>query len=183
MSNIWFSSDLHFNHNRQFIYQARGFETLEEMNQTIIERFNSLVKPEDDLYLLGDTMLGKLEDSKPLVAALNGKKHFIIGNHDNSNRVKFYKTLSDDVTYANILDAAKHRFYLSHYPTETSNLEADPKTAVINLYGHTHQTSNFYNDKPYMYHVGVDSHNCYPISLEEILIDFDKKVEECYSCL
>lgn len=73
MPNIWFSSDLHFNHNRQFIYQARGFETLEEMNQTIIERFNSLVKPEDDLYLLGDTMLGKLEDSKPLVAALNGK--------------------------------------------------------------------------------------------------------------
>ena len=58
MPNIWFSSDLHFNHNRQFIYQARGFETLEEMNQTIIERFNSLVKPEDDLYLLGDTMLG-----------------------------------------------------------------------------------------------------------------------------
>ena len=39
MPNIWFSSDLHFNHNRQFIYQARGFEILEEMNQTIIERF------------------------------------------------------------------------------------------------------------------------------------------------
>ena len=176
MSNIWFSSDLHFNHNREFIYQARGFETLEEMNQTIIERFNSLVKPEDDLYLLGDIMLGKLEDSKPLVAALNGKKHFIIGNHDNSNRVKFYKTLSDDVTYANILDAAKHRFYLSHYPTLTSNLDegAPIKARVINLCGHSHIKNRFKDmDKGLIYHVEIDCHNNFPISFDEILFDIN----------
>ena len=40
---------------------------------------------------------------------------------------------------------------------------------VINLFGHTHQTTNFYNDNPYMYHVGVDSHDCYPVLLEDIL--------------
>ena len=47
MSNIWLISDTHFNHNQPFLYEPRGFATVEEMNEAIIERWNSLVKPED----------------------------------------------------------------------------------------------------------------------------------------
>ena len=49
---------------------------------------------------------------------------------------------------------------------------------MINLYGHTHQKENFFNDNPYMYHVGLDAHNMYPVSIEQIIKDIEKKVRE-----
>lgn len=183
MSNIWFSSDLHFNHNKEFIYKERGFSSMEEMNESIIARFNSLVKPDDELYLLGDLAMGDIDLAKDYIKALNGHLHIILGNHDSARRIEFYKELTNDITYANMLKKKKRFFYLSHYPTETANLESDPHAAVINLFGHTHQKTNFYEDKPYIYHVGVDSHNCYPVALEQICDDFENKVKECYSCL
>ena len=58
MANIWFTSDLHFGHDREFVWKARGFENIEDMNKAIVERFNSKVQPEDTVYILGDSMLG-----------------------------------------------------------------------------------------------------------------------------
>ena len=54
---------------------------------------------------------------------------------------------------------------------------------TLNLYGHTHQTTNFYQDMPFMYHVGVDSHDGYPILLDDIIQQMKDKVEECKSFL
>lgn len=54
---------------------------------------------------------------------------------------------------------------------------------TLNLYGHTHQTTNFYEDRPYMYHVGVDSHNGYPVLLDDIIEQMKIKVEECKAFL
>ena len=69
---------------------------------------------------------------------------------------------------------------MSHYPTFTANLEKESlKQCTINLYGHTHQQSNFYNDIPFMYHVGVDSHNNCPVSIDEAIRDMYRKAEEC----
>ena len=179
-SRVWITSDLHLGHDKPFIWEARGFDSVQEMNQTIIERFNSLVKPEDDLYLLGDTMLGKLEDSKPLVAALNGKKHFIIGNHDSNMRTKYYEELGwINEGYATIVRKGKWRFYLSHYPTLTANFDDNNRhLPLINLFGHTHQTNTFWNDNEYMVNVGVDAHNCAPLELEEVKNIIRDKREE-----
>ena len=58
---IYFSSDLHLNHNKPFLYEPRGFKDIYEMNEAIINNFHKIITPEDDLYLLGDTMLGNLE--------------------------------------------------------------------------------------------------------------------------
>ena len=53
-----------------------------------------------------------------------------------------------------------------------------PECQVINLYGHTHQTHNFYEDRYYMYHVGMDSHDCYPVHIDTILAEIKAKKEE-----
>lgn len=167
MANIWFTSDLHLGHDRDFVWGARGFDTLEEMEQAIVERFNSKVQPEDDVYLLGDSMLGDLEHGFELLKLLNGKKHFIIGNHDTKNRIAKYEELTEfPILYADVIKYKKKTFYLSHYPTEVSNGD---EFQTVNLYGHTHQTHNFYNDKFYMYHVGMDSHDCYPIHIDDVI--------------
>ena len=58
MSNIWLTSDFHFGHDREFVWKARGYSSVEEMNEIQIEKFNSLVQPDDTIYILGDLMLG-----------------------------------------------------------------------------------------------------------------------------
>ena len=55
---IYFSSDTHFGHNREFVWKARGFKSVEEMNEAIVRNFNSLITEDDDLYLLGDVIMG-----------------------------------------------------------------------------------------------------------------------------
>lgn len=75
-------------------------------------------------------------------------------------------------------------FYLSHFPTLTANLnDKNIKQCVINLFGHTHQQTNFYEDRPYMYHVGVDSHNSTPILLDDIIEEIFTKAKECENYL
>ena len=54
---IYFTSDWHFCHNKPFIYESRGFKSIEEMNEIIIENHNRVVKEEDIIYCLGDCML------------------------------------------------------------------------------------------------------------------------------
>lgn len=48
---IYFSSDLHLNHAKDFIYKPRGFNNIFTMNETIIKNFNQIITYDDDLYL------------------------------------------------------------------------------------------------------------------------------------
>lgn len=187
MSNIWFTSDLHFGHDREFIYKPRGFNSINEMNEMIIENWNKTVAPEDDVYLLGDVMLGNNEIGIKLLKNLKGSIHIIRGNHDTDTRMSLYYDSYNviDVNEGQYLKINGQNFFLCHYPTFTSNLEksANLKEHIINLFGHTHQKNNFYNDIPFMYHVGVDSHNNTPVAYETILADIKTKAEECYKFL
>lgn len=181
---IYFTSDLHFGHNREFLFKPRGFTTIEEHDNTIIENWNSVVGKDDDVYILGDLMLNDNKHGLECISRLNGIKHIILGNHDTDTRVELYKAITSDIKYADIIKYGKYRFYICHYPTFTSNLEKEHLSeCLINLYGHTHQKTNFYNDIPFMYHIGLDSHNNKPISVEDILSDIKNKINECKEML
>lgn len=189
MSKIWITSDWHFNHDREFIWKARGYNSVQEMNEAIIKNHNACVQPEDTVYALGDCCLGGgdsniLEANKSLIEQLNGKIHIIRGNHDTDRRVAMYESCKNvvSVLYADMIHYKGYHFYISHYPTLTSNLEKESlKQCTCNLFGHTHQTTNFHMDMPYLYHVGVDSHNCYPVSLDDIIQEMNNKVQECFA--
>lgn len=181
--NIWISSDYHFNHDKEFIWKARGFESVEEMNETIVKKNNECVAPEDTLIICGDLMLGgadKLEEGLALLNRMNGLKLVVGGNHDTPNRREAYLRAGIPVFDAYAFTYRKYHFYASHYPTLTGNLEKESlKQVTCNLFGHTHQTSNFYNEIPFMYHVGVDSHECYPVLLDDVIKEMNEKIEEC----
>lgn len=182
---IWFTSDLHFNHDKEFIWKVRGFDSVQTMNDTIVSKFNSLVKPEDTVYILGDLMLGpNPEQGLELIKSLNGDKIIIAGNHDTVTRRKMYEDCGWPVFDALTSKYNGYHFYLSHYPTLTGNLEKESlKRCTLNLFGHTHQKENFFYDMPFMYHVGVDSHDCYPISIDKIIEDMNHQVQECKKVL
>lgn len=180
---IWFTSDPHLGHDKDFVYAARGFETVEEMNAEIVRRWNERVYPDDDVYVLGDLTLGDIEEGIRLIAKLNGYLHIMRGNHDTDKKVERYLELPNvvEVKYADVLKYGKAVFWMSHYPTITTNYDDDKPWAkhVVCLFGHTHQEFPFFSGKnPYMYNVGMDAHNCTPISIEEIIADIRKKKEE-----
>lgn len=179
---IFCTSDLHLGHDKDFVVQARGFKTVEEMNAEIIRRWNGRVYPDDDVYVLGDLTLGDVEEGIRLIAKLNGYLHIIRGNHDTDKKVERYLELPNvvSVQYADVLKYGKAVFWLGHYPTITANYDDDKPWAkhVVCLFGHTHQEQPFYNDNPYMYNVGMDAHNCTPITIDEIVADIRKKKEE-----
>lgn len=186
---IWVSSDLHFNHDREFLYVPRGFLDVQVMNEMILYNFKEDIQEEDDVYLLGDLMLGgpdKLEEGLEYLREIPGKLHLVRGNHDTDKRWAAYGRLPNVVEQQNAiyLNYKKYHFYMSHYPSLTANLEKESlHQCAINLYGHTHQQTNFYQDIPFMYHVGVDSHNCRPVLLETAIRQMNDKVKECYEVL
>lgn len=151
------------------------------MNEAYVDRWNSLVTNDDDGYILGDLILGSPENIE-FIRRLNGKLHIVYGNHDTPFRRDLYNKLPNlvEANWAIVLDYKKYHFYMSHFPTLTGNLEKESlKQMTLNLYGHTHQNSNFYEDRPYMYHVGADSHDGFPVSLDKIIKEMNDKVEEC----
>ena len=72
MDNIFITSDTHFCHNKPFVYQPRGYQSAEEMNKDLIQRWNSVVSPDDTVYHLGDVMLNDLDAGMECLRQLNG---------------------------------------------------------------------------------------------------------------
>ena len=171
---IYFTSDLHFCHSKSFIYEPRGFSSVYEMNNTIVKNFNEVISWTDDLYILGDLMLNDNEGGMKLIRKLPGNIHIIFGNHDTKNRIELYKS-EPRITiegYATILKYKKYSFYLSHYPTITTNFDIDKplRTRLLAISGHTHSKNKF--EPCGSYNVAIDAHNNMPVSIDEIIKDF-----------
>ena len=186
MGKIFVTSDWHFNHNREFIYKPRGFSSIEEMNEAIIARHNEVVDDDDDVYVLGDLMLGGDLRGLECIKRLKGRIHIVLGNHDTFAREAAYKELPNvvEVACAIRLKYGKYHFFLTHFPCMTGNLERESLTqTTCNLFGHTHSREKFYNDIPFMYNVAVDAHDCYPVEIEDVIADMNEEVRKCKSFL
>ena len=176
---IWFTSDWHIGHNKSFLYEPGGFSSIEEHDKEVLKRCNELVKPEDELWILGDLAMGGNEKEwDSIYYNLNcNNVHYIQGNHDTEHKMDIYDMNYgfEFHGYADMLKYSKRRiFYLSHYPTIVGNYE-DGRPAMWNLSGHTHMKDIFYNNYPNVYNVSLDAHNCYPVSIEQICKDILKK--------
>lgn len=177
MPLIWLTSDCHFGHDKSFIFDDREFDSVEEMNEAIVERWNSKIQDDDDVYVLGDFMMGDKSNIK-YIQRLRGRIHLVRGNHDTDTRMKLYAEQPNivEITEGQFLRYKKYHFYLSHFPCVTSNGSKEfLRENTLNLFGHTHQFEHFYDSdglgtyNPLMYNVGVDAHDCYPILLDDIL--------------
>ena len=182
MPQIFITSDLHLGHDKPFIWLERGFSCIEEHDNTILKLWNETVSPDYTVYLLGDVMLNDTDTGMKYLEKLNGIIHIVRGNHDTDRKMLLYTESPNvaETAAALYLRKGKYTFYLSHYPTLIDNTrDPENKPLFINLYGHTHQKDNFFtlNGKeiPFMYHVGVDSHDMCPVLLDDIIEDINLK--------
>lgn len=109
---IWFTSDLHLGHREAINMCGRPFETVEEMNETLIRNFNSCVKKNDMVYILGDIAhRTPVVEVNQLISRLNGKKILCKGNHDKKYDGELFEGIYD------FLEIAVHGVNISlmHY--------------------------------------------------------------------
>jgi calcineurin-like phosphoesterase family protein len=147
MSNRFFISDTHFNHERALIFtdkvtgrKIRGeeFEDVRQMNETMIYNWNAVVKPNDIVWHLGDVYFGPWGEANAILYRLNGRKKLILGNHDHLTP-EFTKHFEDVVLWK---PEKKDGFVFSHMPLAKSVVQEMGQIA-INVHGHIHQ-----NDSP-----------------------------------
>ena len=130
---IYFITDTHFHHSNIIKYCNRPFKDINEMNETIINNWNSIVKNDDTVYHLGDFCLSSDDEIKNIFNRLNGNKILIRGNHDRKP-VKFYEEIGFKVlTHAPII-LDEYKIMLSHGPLPDAKI----KDGYINLHGHIH---------------------------------------------
>ena len=182
MNEIFLTSDTHFGHRPEFLWKPRGFSSVEEMDEAIIENWNKIVKPNDMVIHLGDIMLNDNEHGLECFKRLNGQISITWGNHDSDARKALFCALHNvtPLGYAHVFKYNNLSIYVSHYPTLTANFDQKHFSRhVLALHGHTHQQTNWLDLKnPFLYHVGVDSHNCTPVHIDEVITDIRQRWDE-----
>lgn len=78
----YFTADLHLGHRNIIDYSGRPFRDADHMNDALVERWNSAVSPEDEVIVLGDFAMGRIDETLPIARVLNGRKVLLAGNHD-----------------------------------------------------------------------------------------------------
>lgn len=135
MQDIYVCSDLHLDHKNIIQYCNRPYASVEEMNEALINNWNSVVKENDTVFFLGDFCLGKKEDIISFGKRLNGRKILITGNHDHASKIT-YKEAGFISIYKNELtvhfDELNETITFSHRKVE------EPEYPYFNIYGHSH---------------------------------------------
>lgn len=137
MSNIFFTSDSHFFHKNILKYcpNSRRFSDVLEMNERLIEKWNSQVMNRDIVYHLGDLSFGDAGKTLEVLGRLRGTLHLIKGNHDNlwldENSGKRFKSVAE---YQRI-KIGNTKVILFHYPISRWDCQDH---GAYHLYGHVH---------------------------------------------
>lgn len=175
---IWFTSDLHLGHQNILKFCNRPWKTVEEMDEALINNWNSVVKKNDIVFDLGDFAFAPNWRWKEVLERLNGYHYLILGNHDVSRYPGDKIMELFDGVYTQLhLKIDGFQVYLNHYPFLCyAGTYRNPNIATIQLFGHIHSSANssgLDSDRlaylfPYQYDVGIDNNNYTPISWEEV---------------
>lgn len=154
MSNVWLISDTHFGHANIIKYANRPFDSVEEMNEALVENWNSVVKQGDKVYHLGDVTMNS--KSLDIMSRLNGRKVLIKGNHD-TQKLKFYTPHFYDIRGSHELG----NYLLTHIPVH----ESQRYRFTANIHGHLHDSLI---NNPFYVNVSVEQIDYTPIAFDEI---------------
>lgn len=174
--DIFVISDTHFNHANILDFKqedgrkVRDFESVDEMNETIIDSWNEVVRDMDIVYHLGDVFFHQTQPVPihEILSRLKGRKRLILGNHDNgkSNHLQTY--------FQKIMVWRMFPEFgalLTHVPVHHGTLAEKRfkgsrfNDEMINVHGHLH--ANNIDDARYV-NVSVEQIDYTPISIEEI---------------
>lgn len=200
----WLASDLHLHHTNILTYQPERRDilglsadaTIEDHDEALIERWNSIVAPGDFVWFLGDLAMGKRAESVPMTARLNGIKAIIApGNHDTGlwpDRMKPEKraehrerfrsagwAIPPEGWLTDVWNIAGQKVTYGHLPLAGTPDHGDetryetmmlPDRGQFHVHGHSHgQNGRFHGHNGKQLDVGLDANNLMPTAWEEVV--------------
>ena len=186
---VWITSDTHFGHKNICrgvtnwrtqdgevpIDSTRDFQTVEQMNERLVDGINSVVGQDDTLIMLGDVSFGGFDNIGIFLERLVCHNiHLILGNHDThiQNNRDYVQGRFLSVQHYMEANINGQDFVFCHYPLQSWN---GLNKGVIHLHGHPHlgREAKFGNGK--RMDVGVDGNGMDPYSIDEIIKIMDKR--------
>lgn len=163
MRDIWVISDTHFSHGNSIFKWDNGrkeFSSIEEMDELMVQNWNSVVKPGDLVYHLGDVYFGSLERYRDVIhPRLNGSKRLLVGNHDDIKQIASANLFQKIMMWRMFPEFG---ILMTHVPVHESTLEFKD---LINVHGHVHNNSL---DDPRYVNMSVEVINYTPVNIEEL---------------
>lgn len=164
----FFTSDQHFGHTNILKYCNRPFKNVDEMNEAIITYHNEIVKPNDNVYHMGDFAF---RNHANFVRRLNGKHHLIKGNHEGQDwrNAGFVWVKEVATVRVNLPNGKPQDVFMSHYAHRRWNRA---HYGVWHTFGHSHGDLEDYCTST---DVGVDAWKYKPVSVEQLFERFKNK--------
>ncbi len=187
---VFFTSDTHFLHS--MVAGLRGFASAEELDKAIVDRWNTVVRPGDMVWHLGDVGVGKELSVLACASHLNGRKHLVAGNHDQAwpghrdarKRQRLWLDYFESVqAYAKVRVEGR-TVLLSHLPyLGHGDHTAEERHSLFRLadqgewlaHGHLHSPERLTG--PRSVHVGLDAWGLYPVT-EGAIAELIRETEE-----
>lgn len=182
---IYFVSDTHFGHNKEFLWKTRGFTSVQEHDKVIFENIMAVASNENTLWNLGDVYMGELssenESRLAKIAKAFGKANIIAGNHCTPHKIIKMQQLGFKIYPSGT--EFKGDIVLSHTPEHVSQLDEDYQDTgegryKANIHGHLHTgivkvKHNGQSVRDHRYRcVSMEQINNKPISYEELKQEF-----------
>jgi len=160
VANLFFISDTHFGHANILNFlkldgtKLRDFSSVEEMDEHIIDRWNSVVRPQDHCYHLGDVAMKRRDIGT--VSRCNGHKRLVRGNHD-VYKTKDYLSCFDEIYGIRVLD----NIIFTHIPIHPENMGRFKANAHGHIHANPSPEGNYIN-------LSVEAIDYTPIALEDL---------------
>ena len=167
---IYFTADTHFGHENVIRFCGRPFSCAAEMDEALIENWNSRVKSNDTVYILGD-MFFRSVNFEEILKRLKGKKRLIVGNHDGS-----WMTKADISRYFESVDKflettdGQHAITLCHYPMVT--WKHAQRSYMIHGHIHNDTRADYWSllvDRDNVLNAGTDINGFMPVPFDELV--------------
>ena len=170
-TNYFVISDTHFRHENISKYTGRPFKTVEEMDASLIKKWNTVVRQQDLIIIGGDLVFtkGSSEEIKKIIKQLNGRKILVRGNHCRKSYSFWLNAGIDFVCERFSWELNGKKLLFIHSPHEITF--QDYKSYNYILHGHIHQKGNFisWKNKCCLINICVEKTNYSPINLITLL--------------
>ena len=154
---FWVTGDQHFGHRNIIKYCDRPFESVKQMDETMIENYNCLVSPDDTCFMLGDFGMDKKRRLFDILDRLNGEKILLMGSHD---RVFSKRTIIHKI----VVKFEEHMIAMTHTPYDYD------ERCHFTLCAHIHRRWKYsFKDDHLLINAGVDQWNFCPVNLHQVV--------------
>lgn len=160
--SVYLWADPHFGHKNIIKYENRPFSSVEEMDEALINNWNSVVSKDSIGIMLGDLSFHSISKTSDIVQRLNGTLWLITGNHDSAS-LELYKSMG----FYHVYD--KPVIYMDYFILSHKPLYINENMPYINIFGHVHSQKQYVDFSTQSYCVSVERIGYKPILFNQIV--------------